>query len=817
MLSFKSKQPAKACLFAAEQAQAQQVLRLTALAIAILQASQLHAQVAVQAHSTKPHTTAPANPVDSSELPVSSSDIPQADLAPIVVEAEQPTAATQLGTPASITAQHLHPHQAASSDTATILSRMSGINVQPAGGISALPVMRGLADNRIRIQVDGVDAIASCPNSMNSPLSYVDPTAIAEAKVYTGVTPVSVGGNSIAGSIVVNRAQPVFTDTTAPQASGRVGGFYRSNGDAMGSHVAATLANDSLSLQYTGSYAKADNHKAGGDFKSYTRTGNGNRQLDKDEVGSTAYESKNQSVSLAYRQNAHQLQASYTWQHIPYENYPNQRMDMLDNRLDRVNLTYDGDNDWGKLQAQLYHEDVRHYMNFGEDKRFWYGMNSMDKGDSTGMSGQPCSPTGTRGCANGMPMNTDSTTYGINLKGMLDVSATDSVNLGMEYQQHKLDDYWPASGGGMMPNTFENINNGQRQRVSLYGEWEKQHNPLWMTQLGIRYDNVRTDADAVHGYNAAGMEMMNQIRDASAFNASERQQTDHNIDLTAISRHQLSSHSQLELGLARKTRTPSLYERYTWSTWPMAAVMNNTTGDGNGYFGDPNLKPEVANTLSASIDWRADDNRWGMNVTPYYTHINDYIDAVQWQPMMNQPAASNSTQQYNVLRYSNQKANIYGVDLRADTQLADNDWGLWSLNGTLSYARGENSDTDSPLYHIMPLNGSVALQHSLGGWQNQVQLQGVSKKDRLNSPRNEQKTPGYALLNLRTGYQWHNLGIEAGIDNVLDKHYYEPLGGAYMGQGRTMSMNKELGNASNWGTPVAGAGRSLYVGVNYQF
>ncbi len=32
-----------------------------------------------------------------------------------------------------------------------------------------------------------------------------------------------------------------------------------------------------------------------------------------------------------------------------------------------------------------------------------------------------------------------------------------------------------------------------------------------------------------------------------------------------------------------------------------------------------------------------------------------------------------------------------------------------------------------------------------------------------------------------------------------------------MGQGRTMSMNKEIDGSSNWGTAIPGAGRSFYV------
>ena len=67
-----------------------------------------------------------------------------------------------------------------------------------------------------------------------------------------------------------------------------------------------------------------------------------------------------------------------------------------------------------------------------------------------------------------------------------------------------------------------------------------------------------------------------------------------------------------EAGYARKTRSPNLYERYAWSTNPMAALMNNFVGDGNGYVGDIDLKPEVAHTFSASVDLHdADEERVG--------------------------------------------------------------------------------------------------------------------------------------------------------------------------------------------------------------
>ena len=757
------------------------ILKLSVLALSLLHISSAYADsTTVKAYT---HTT---------------DDEPHIRLPEIVVyatAADKPSSTDALGTAASLNQKFISSKQVASSDTATILTKIPGLNVQSAGGISNLPVMRGLADNRLRILVDGVDSIASCPNSMNSPLSYIAPSAIDKTTVYAGVTPVSVGGNSIGGTIVVETAEPIFSTDSDILTSGEIGTFYRSNGDAYGANLSTTAANDQLSLTYKGSFAQADNYKAGGDFKSYTQTGNPNKTLAKDEVGSTAYESKNQSLDIAYKSGNHLLQGTYLWQNVPKELYPNQRMDMLDNQLDRINLRYKSELNWGQLEAQAYHEKVDHYMNFGDDKQFLYGA------------------------ATGMPMNTNSKTIGANIKGIIDLTNQGTINIGAEYQDYTLDDTWAASGDGMMsPNDFQNINNGQRQRIGIYGEWEKAISSEWTTQLGARYENVRTSADEVHGYQIGGQNnMTNQLRDSANFNVSDRSSTDHNIDVTAIGRYNIDAQKTLELGLSHKERTPSLYERYTWSTWPMAAVMNNTVGDGNGYFGDPNLRSEKSNTLSATLNWRGAGNSWGVKATPYYSKIDDYVDAVQSDRMTNTAADTHTADQYNVLRYTNQDAEIYGIDLTADRELTSNAWGNWGVSGSLNYTKGKNKDSGSDLYNIMPFNGSVALNRENNGWKNQIEVVGVSAKKDVSTPRNEIKTAGYGLLNLNTGYQFKQVAIEAGIDNVFDKNHALPLGGAYMGQGRTMSMNKEIDGSSNWGTAVPGAGRSFYVGVNYKF
>ena len=53
------------------------------------------------------------------------------------------------------------------------LRDVPGVSLYGAGGVSSLPSIHGLADDRLRVTVDGMDLIASCPNHMNPALSYI--------------------------------------------------------------------------------------------------------------------------------------------------------------------------------------------------------------------------------------------------------------------------------------------------------------------------------------------------------------------------------------------------------------------------------------------------------------------------------------------------------------------------------------------------------------------------------------------------------------------------------------------------------------------
>ncbi len=731
----------------------------------------------------------------------------------------------ELAASAVLDAASLAATRAATSDTASLLRDVPGVSLYGAGGVSSLPSIHGLADDRLRIKVDGMDLLSACPNHMNPALSYLDPSQIGTITVYGGIAPVSVGGDSIGGSIIAETATPEFAAPgQASLVKGEVGAFYRSNGNAHGGNLAATYATESFNITYTGAIARSDNYDAGGDFKDSLFvagtdpgfTGRPGRTLPLDEVGSTAYDTRNHTLGLAFRGGEHLVEAEFGLQDLPYQLWPNQRMDMLDNDQKRVNLRYLGDLDWGKLEARVYHEDVDHFMDFGDDKKYWYLQGTPT------YPGDPCGgPSAT--CAAGMPMYTASTNTGAVVKADIDLTQQDLLRIGTEYQRYRLDDWWPASGAGMWPYTFLNVNDGERDRTALFGEWEKQVNPRWMTLAGVRFERVGMDAGEVHGYNLDTYPTDptlaspgNQTRDAANFNNADRSRTDNNWDMTALARYTPDVTRDIEFGFAHKTRSPNLHERYTWSTWQMAALMVNWFGDGNGYIGNLDLEPEQANTVSATFDWHAADRNWEFKATPYYTHVTDYIDAVQWDATANAPRTVLLTDQFTVLKFVNQSARLYGIDLSGKMPLAKTDTGEFGLKGLLSYTRGENRDTGDGLYNIMPLNAKLTLTQKLGGWDNAAELVMVSRKDDVSAMRNEMETPGYALVNLRGSHSWKQVRVDFGVENLFDRLYYHPLGGAYLGQGTTMTT-QAVPTVPQWGTPVPGMGRSFYAGLNYSF
>jgi len=647
-----------------------------------------------------------------------------------------------------------------SADTAQLLEDLPGISFYTGGGLSSLPVLDGIADDRLKVMVDGAPITASCPNHMNPALSTLDPAAVAGISVFAGLTPVSQGGDSIGGTILVDTFRPAFLRSgEGLRESGSLFGSAHSVNNSTGFGFSENLTGARASLGVSGSLAHA------GDYKD----GNGNR------VTSTYYQSGNLGLNLAAKVGDQVLTLHAGYQSIPKQGFVNQQMDMVGNKATSVVIGDRALFSWGVLEAKAYLENTRHEMNIGQDKA-------------------------TFPIPMFMPMNTHGTDLGYVLKAEVPFGQDQLLRLGNELHKYTLNDWWPPVAGTapmMGPDTFQSINNGHRDQFGLFAELESRWSPQTITLVGVRNDRIRTDVGNVQGYS----DMMYGM-DADAFNALEHARKDSNWDLTALARIEPTPTASYEFGYARKSQSPNLYERYAWSTVPMASSMINWFGDFNCYQGNPDLKPEVADKLSVTGAWHDSARRaWEVKATPYYTRIHDFIDV----------NVIGTASTYNTLQFANHNAELYGLDLTAQARLwEDSALGSGHLRGTMGYVRGKNTDTGLSLYHMMPLNARVTLEQTSAAWTNAIELRAVDRKTQVDPNRLEPQTPGYALVNLRSGRHWRALRVELGLTNLFNKFYALPLGG----------LNVDNDMASGWsGTlkPVAGQGRSVNLGATLKF
>lgn len=662
-----------------------------------------------------------------------------------------------------VTGELLARRAAGSADTMSLVAGEPGMAVYANGGFSSLPVMRGLADSRVLVTVDGVGITTFCPNNMNPPGSYVLPGRVDAISILPTLSPVSAGGDNIAGVIAVTTRPPAFAEAgEGLRVSGEVGASYRSVADAVGASLQAAIAGERFSLGYEGAWSRGDNY----------RTGDGRR------VRSTLYEAYDQALTLALLTD-HGVVSLRAGRHFsPYEGFPTQRMDLTENDSSFADLRYEGTYGWGEVTAKASWRTVNHEMNFLADKG----------GSATG----------------GMPMNTQGRDLSASLAATVPLTDGGAVRGGIEAHRSDVDDWWPPVAGSTMmgPQTYWNITDGRRERTGLWVEWEAKPSADWTTLLGARVERVDTDAGLVQPYAWTGMMNMPDAMAARAFNARDRSRADDNVDVTAKAIWRPNTTTSVEFGYARKTRSPTLYERYAWGLGLMSSSMTSFAGDANAYVGDPDLKPEVAHNLAATLKYASLDGKRGLTFGVYRSQVEGFIDAVKLADL---------AKGFVQLRFANVDAHLRGFDASGHAEVWESPaLGRGTLTGTLSWVEGENRDSDDDLYHMTPLTLRLGLEQAKGRWTHQAEVEFVGEKDAVNALRHEPKTAAYALFNLRSGWKGDRVRVDLAAENLLDTAYDLPLGGVSFGDFKAGGSLPPI-------RPLRGPGRSINLSLAYAF
>jgi len=654
------------------------------------------------------------------------------------------------------------PDSSGLKDTASLLKRVPGANVNRNGPLTGIASYRGMFGNRINISIDGANMKEVGPNSMDPPLSHIPAPLTGKLTVHRGISPVSSGIESFGGSMHAESKKGRFSEDDSIITSGTASMGYGSVDDGHYGAILGSVANKEHKLYLSGS------KEQGRDYKI----------KDNEKQTNTRYDREAFTAGYGYQREGHEFGVNYSNNNTGHTGTPALPMDIdyVKGGLYDANYSWDL-GDGYQVRTNIFYQKMRHWMS-----------NTVMRSGGTAMMDAMHNRTeveaGGIDLAVDMPLFDGILTVGVNgdqsnhdaNSSMTDTSTSNGV-MGMG----------PNPSNMTMTTNF--FNRVERDRYSVFTEWTGDITDDLILELGARYTHTWSDTGKASTSTTMSPAMNTNLQaDLAAFNSTDRKRNFNEVDLAAILRYAVSSELDVEVGVARKNRAPTYQELYLWTN-------NKAVGgfaDGSTYLGDLNLDHETAYQFDLGFDWH-NENAY---IAPrfFYHYVDDYIQGV---------ATSRGMASNPVLQWSNIAAQLYGVDLEAGYTITDN----WRVDAGLNYVRGErvNSPTgDSDLYRIAPLNGRTQLTYEQTGWMGAIEGVFYADQGDVAGYNQEQKTKGYMLLNLRGKYEpYQGVVIGTGIENVVGSKRFDHLGG-YTNHDRSQGR-------------VAMPGRNIYATLSYNW
>jgi iron complex outermembrane receptor protein len=679
-----------------------------------------------------------------------------------VVHADHDPPSGEVRLPATVVrAAPLSPWQAqpewaplAETNTALMLDRIPGANVNFNGALAGIPQYRGLFGDRVNVLVDGVQIPGACTNAMDHALHYMPRGRLGLLEVLRGVAPVSSGLETLGGTVLAESQNGTFGTGDEVEVSGQfnVGGQSVDRGYSTSGF--ASFANERHRLQVGGVREQGDDRRfGGGGF-----------------IRPTRYERDAFDIGYGLHLGAHEFGFDFRRNDTRDAGTPALPMDDIRTEANLFRLRYGGRWQGLDLEARLFHTAVEHLMsNFdlrpvpvGRARRF-----ALADADSGGYR----------------------LSVGSDLAGGRLLAGADG--LFARHSSELLDPDNPA----FFLDSFRDV---RRDLYGFFAEWERPLATAWDLHLGLRHTVVAMDAPTVDASMARAMPGSGIARLRNRFNAADRSQVDHNTDAVLRLVHSPIEGLSLEWALARKMRSPNYQERFLWA--PLEATAG--LADGNLYTGDINLRPEKALQAEFGVDWRGD--RIWLAPRAFYHHIDDYIQGVpHTDPTVIAIATAGGDP--TPLRFANVGARLYGLDTTFGARLDEH----WRLDGVLSWVRGERTDIEDDLFRIAPLNLVMDLTWHVERWSLTASTQWNARQDAVSVTNGEPESPGFGLLNLYGQYHLPRQGLtlSAGLENVLDQHFRPHLNG----------FNRALGSDVPLMARLPGDGINAFLQAAWRF
>lgn len=639
-------------------------------------------------------------------------------------------------------------------DAAAIAARVAGGDIFGNGALSGQLSYRGLAGERVLGRVNGQRFATGGPNAMDPPLHYAPSILVERIDVARGVAPVAEGP-SLGGAINAELVQAQFTDSASLTPQMRAASQYRSVDDSYAVGGLAALASAQWRFGLIASREQGEDYR----FPGGTAAG-------------TSFERNLYGIHAGFQTGAGELFVEYRRSETDPSGNPPFALDMVYFDTDFVQGGFRGQiaEDVG-LTVRLGHVAVRHLM------------------DNQTLRQPRAVPAQAR--ASFAEADTMTAEAALRL-------GSSRANLEVGADAELTDRFVTITNPTNAAFFIDSQPNVRSDRIGAYLQWRSSSGSAQF-EIGGRID--RTEQSVGVPLLGAAVPMGPRGL-AAAFVASGRAADDTTVD--AVARLWIEGGALVpRLTLARKTRVPSVLERFAWL--PTEASFG--LADGNIYVGNQALKPEVAWTAEAGFDFA---NDWlTLRPTLYYRRVDDFIQGTPFDAtpgVINSPVemVSNMSGDPTPLMFRNTEAELYGADLDFVMRPLAN----LELAGTASIVRGARRDIADDLYRIPPANLRLSATWAPGALSLGAEVFAAADQNRVSRTNGELPGDGYATVGLFARYAFNEgLAIEAGAENLLDERYAPHLAG----RSRVGASDVPVGER------LPGAGRGVWARVTAQF
>jgi iron complex outermembrane recepter protein len=657
-------------------------------------------------------------------------------------------------------------------DTAQLLRMMPGANLNKNGELTGIAQYRGMYGDRINISVNGSKISSGGPNAMDAPLHYA-PVAILESlTVHRGITPVSIGQETIGGSMDAKTYGGNFADSADFVFNGRIYSGLQSVNNGHVASATLSMANASHLFSTSLMTESADNSEFSGG-----------------EVLPSEYERERIDLGYSFQDLQQELSVSLAINNTGDAGTPALPMDIqsIDSQLLHVDHRWEGKA--FNIVSSFSYNTIEHWMTNYHLRR------------------PPQDTMMTPGAMRYRATFAESDNYGFSLKIEQPLeNGLRRIGVDGHWSVHDAD----ISNPNAMMFGISNFNQAKRDILGIFLEQEVSLSDSVGVEAGLRVNKVAMDAGKVSANLnpmalTAGMPvMMNNMAAmlANGFNNQQLDRDDTNLDWFARLSVESSDFMVWYLGAARKMRAPSYQERYLWL--PMEATGG--LADGITYIGNTALDSETSHEVEAGFDYK----RRGFSFYPrvFYKKVDDYI---QGTPATNMTANQFAMMMVNMgmgtgnpLQFNNVDARLYGLDLESHYQFNER----LGFQANVSMVRGARQDINDNLYRISPDNILLAANWTADKWTASLESITYASQDRVSATNRELTTGGYSLLNLNTRfYPQNDLELGLGINNVLDRDYRDHQAGYNRAFNPDIAMRDRL----------PGLGRNIYGRLIWQF